>query len=65
MCQEAIIANKYGKHYVNSIGDLAKAMGIKVVSVPILQDHRKPRHNECLCGVDFVRLGNLRDHDVV
>ncbi len=62
MCQEAIVDNAKGRKYVETIGELAKALGIKVSRVPIQQGYGDfgHKHDSCLCPVDFVHLANLR-----
>jgi hypothetical protein len=62
MCVSAYIFRKNRDRRVETVGELAKALGVRVRSLPVLNDSGdyRPRWNECLCNVDMEKLAEMR-----
>jgi len=65
MCHTAFVINNKCKAYCNNIGELSNATGIRPSKLPMIRESERPeeRHHftwdECLCWVDFEKLGEL------
>jgi hypothetical protein len=68
MCETALVINRKGRKFVDGCGELANAIGIRVSRLPVTQAYDGEylcRFNDCLCPVDFKRLGELLNYDVI